>query len=424
MKRIILHLDMNSYFASVEQQANPFLRNKPIGVCAYISKNGCLIATSKEAKKFGVITGLRVREALKLCPNLILLENDPNKYRSVSERFFKLMAQYGEDLEIYSIDEGFLDLTGSLLINGQISAESYKKAANIALEIQARIKNEIGDWLSCSVGISYTKFLAKFASDTALKGFTHIINDEASLNSAYKGRLVEEAWGIGPALSKALNKLGIKTILELKSYSPFKLLTHFGKSGYFLWARINGLELDDLVCGKRGYAVKSIGHSYCLTKPTKDKRYLEEVFSKLLFKIASHLRETKQVARGIRVFWSYSDFAEHGYNGKSAHFSRSNTMYKDIFLFNDLFTFVHGIIQKEALNGYVLMIGVSVFNLLPYSMQATIFNSCALARDSIKEDIIEKLNNRFGDLTIYPGILFSVKNSAPDRIGFRKSIRI
>jgi DNA polymerase-4 len=152
---------MNSYFASCEQQANPFLRGKPVGVCSYLSKNGCIIASSMEAKKFGVKTGCRVLDAKILCPEIVLLENEPAKYRSITEKIFPILSEYTDTLEPYSIDEAFLDLTGWVAD----LAEAKKKGE----EIQRRIKKEVGEWLKSSVGISHTRWLAKFASDIADK---------------------------------------------------------------------------------------------------------------------------------------------------------------------------------------------------------------------------------------------------------------
>ena len=110
--KIILHIDMNSYFASVEQQANPFLRGRSVGVCSYLSERGCIIASSVEAKAKGIKTGCRVFEARQLDPEVILLENEPAKYRSTTEKIFKTLRSYTDKVEPYSIDEAFMDLTG------------------------------------------------------------------------------------------------------------------------------------------------------------------------------------------------------------------------------------------------------------------------------------------------------------------------
>jgi len=228
-----MHLDMNSYFASVEQQANPFLRGRPVGVCAYLSPGGCIIASSVEAKAKGVKTGFRVRDAKQLCPEIFLIENEPAKYRTVTENIFKILAEYTDTLEPYSIDEAFLDLTGwaeerivrikhpeiwksqkletgiqerevqkpilePFVINEpaahswiphQVRDDNNNEARSgeeddfywakvIASIIRERIKREVGEWMHCSIGISYTKFLAKFASDIAPKKGILVIRNQ------------------------------------------------------------------------------------------------------------------------------------------------------------------------------------------------------------------------------------------------------
>src|SRR3989344_7789183 len=144
MDKIILHIDMNSYFASVEQQANPFFRGKPLAVCAYLSPKGCILASSMEAKKLGIKTGMRVYDAQKIYPNLIVLENEPAKYRSVTEKIFRILSEYTDRMEPYSIDEAFLDLTNSSSLSplrergggeGKINNNEFQPAHAIAMEI-------------------------------------------------------------------------------------------------------------------------------------------------------------------------------------------------------------------------------------------------------------------------------------------------
>jgi len=229
---------MDSYFASVEQQANPFFRHRPVGVCAYLHQNGCIIASSIEAKKIGIKTGCRVFAAKKIDPNIILVENDPNKYRSVTKRIFQILTEYSLDFEPYSIDEGFLDLTGW--------AADFNQAQQIAVKIRSRIKAEIGSWLRCSIGLSFTKFLAKFASDTAEPDELIIIQNKFQADQLFKKSLLTDLWGINFRLEKRLNGLGIKTISDLQTCSPEKLLLFLGRPGYFLWAKVNGLATESL----------------------------------------------------------------------------------------------------------------------------------------------------------------------------------
>ena len=152
-----MHIDLNSCFATIEQQANPLLRSKPIAVCAYTTPMGCILAPSVEAKRFGVRTGMRVKDGKTLCPGLIILPSDPWKYRNVHLKLRKLISEYTADFVPKSIDEFVLDLDGylSLLANSM----QY-----VAREIKARIKKEIGEWLTVSTGIAPNLFLAKLAS--------------------------------------------------------------------------------------------------------------------------------------------------------------------------------------------------------------------------------------------------------------------
>ena len=152
----VMHIDLNSCFATVEQQANPHLRGKPIAVAAYDSPSGCIIAPSVEAKLLGIKVGMRVKDGRLLCPNLIIHEPDPWKYRNVHLALKKIISNYTNNFYPKSIDEFVLDLEGYPAFSLGMT--------NIAKEIKRRIKKEVGEWLTVSVGISTNRFLAKTAS--------------------------------------------------------------------------------------------------------------------------------------------------------------------------------------------------------------------------------------------------------------------
>src|SRR3989338_9170906 len=296
MPRIILHLDMNSYFASVEQQANSFLRGRPVGVCAYLSRHGCIIASSKEAKAVGIKTGCRVAEALNLCPKAVLLQNDPPKYRSLTKRIFKILAEYTENLEPYSIDEAFLDLTNIPIALRRGNSEpglkivrDLKDAYQIGQEINQRIKNEIGEWLTSSIGVAETKFWAKLLSDTGPKDGVSYIEPVQYKHYLESIRLTD-IWGINYRLEKRFNRQGIYTPLDLVNSSGSKIIQHFGKYGYFLWLNLQGINVGPIK-KEEDLAPKSIGHSYVLPNKTKDKDYLVGILMKLCEKTGRRLRE-------------------------------------------------------------------------------------------------------------------------------------
>jgi len=149
----ILHIDLNSCFATIEQQANPHLRGKPIVVAAYTTPSGCIVAPSIEAKRYGVKVGMKVKEGRLLCPDLIVMEPDPAKYRNVHLAFRKILSDYTNDFNPKSIDEFVLNLGGYPALN--------KGMHSVAREIKQRIKKEIGEWLTVSVGIAPNRFFGK-----------------------------------------------------------------------------------------------------------------------------------------------------------------------------------------------------------------------------------------------------------------------
>jgi len=400
--KIILHIDMNSYFASVEQQANPFLRGKPVGVCAYLSSGGCIIASSKEAKAKDIKTGCTVREALKLDPKVELVENEPAKYRSTTEKIFKILSDYTNTLEPYSIDEAFLDLTGWV--------KNFTEAKKVGEKINARIKAEVGEWLGSSVGISWTKFLAKFASDIGPKGGILLI-ERNNLDSLLDGRALQDAWGINTAMEQCLNFLGISNLLELKHYDKDKIGRVLGRYGYYLWANVNGLEIAQVSRGTP--APKSVGHSYCLAKKTTDKKYLSAVLYKLCEKTGRRLRNLEREAQQINLYFAYS---------------RGGGIYKGFKTADKMFTteeiagYALNFLEKQNLIMPLSMLAVSVGRLTTISSQMSLFCDNLSKKDLSRA--LDKLNDKYGEYTVIAGAMFGTDNLARDRIGFRKTGKI
>jgi len=402
MQKIIMHLDMNSYFASVEQQANPLLRGRPVGVCAYLSPRGCIIACSIEAKTRGVHTGMRVNEAKILCPDIVLLQNDPEKYRYVSSQVFAILGEYGFKLEIYSIDEAFIDLTGLV--------KDFDIASELAKKIKKRIKLEVGEWLKCSVGLASTRWLAKFASkEQKPDGLTVIKLKDLDEILAY--RPLQHAWGIAIALENRLKLLGINNLFDLKHSQPQKLRQALGIQGYYLWAAVNGIEVGGLQ-SHGSHKSKSIGHSYCIPKQTTELNYLRSIMLKLCVKTGSRLRRQKLQAGGIMVGFNFV-------NGGGIW--RSWKLPKPIFDSIDIFNTAKKILTTEMVTKKIRLLAISVSRLSPVSRQLSFFEDEVKKRQLV--EALDEINNKFGEHTIIPGLLLPLKNQALDRIGFRKSVR-
>lgn len=400
MQKIILHFDMNSYFASVEQQANPFLRGKPVGVVSTMSQRGCIIASSIEAKKYGIKTGCRVNEALQIYPDVKLIEVDPPKYRSTTKAIFDICAEYTEDIEAYSIDEAFLNLTGT--------ATSYEDARRIGRELQRRIKEEVGEWLRCSIGIAWTRWLAKFAGDTAPKGEIVVLTKDTLLQYL-TGRDLEDAWGIAGATAQSLNRLGINTLDQLARFPIQNLMSSLKSRGYYLWANVNGVELGGLEVKR---PPKTIGHSHVLRYRSSDTRLHQAVLMRLAERAGRRLRKKQLEARGIYYYVQF----DH-----RPSFGESNRLHFPIQSTKQLYRFVWGKLAPYVNKNIPAMFALGLFRLRPHVNQLSLFNYKKIS--PMLSTAIDEINNRYGEETIVQGTLLKLgKMHAPDRIGFRKTM--
>jgi len=443
-----MHLDMNSYFASVEQQANPFLRGRPIGVCAYLGENGCIIASSIEAKQRGVKTGMRVREARQKCPEIICIENDPLKYRSTTRKIFSILADYTDHVEPYSIDECFLKFpndchSGEAMPRPESdrildSPHRLARMTKVAQETKQRIKTDVGTWLKCSVGIAPTRWLAKFGSDFQKPDGLTIVTME-QLGTMYEKVKLTDAWGIGSRIEDRLNRLGIWTLNDLRTYPVTNLMEVMGVQGYYLWANVNGIEISlSPYLLTSSPPAKSIGHSYCLPKKTTDTKYLFCVLMKLCEKTGRRLREDGRVAWSISCAWG---FAQGG--GDSAHRKAPQPLWSTESIFataqelfcsrrhsefisesHDQTTNILNQVQDDGMESPISFLAVSVADLRPHSDQLSFWDTPKSSSQQRIVKAMDTINNVYGEYTIMRGRLFGMDDYAHDRIGFRKTVEV
>jgi len=228
----MMHIDLNSCFATIEQQANVNLRGKPIAVAAYNSPKGCIVAPSIEAKQYGVKVGMRVMDGKSLCPNLQVLEPDPWKYRNVHLQLRKLFEKYTNDVVPKSIDEFVLNLEGY---------PAYKRGmVTVGQEMKSRIKAEIGDWLTVNVGIAPNRFLAKTAAGLHKPDGLDEINIY-NFEDTYKHLELEDLCGISRNNAVRLNRVGIFTVEEMYKAELWQLKSAFESiNGYYWYVRLRG----------------------------------------------------------------------------------------------------------------------------------------------------------------------------------------
>ena len=382
--RTILHIDFNSYFATVEQQANPRLRGKPVGVTGGDRMTRTVIgAASVEAKKYGVKTGMAIWQAKQLCPTLILVPGDSDKYLETTKRFLNILKNYGPNLEVFSIDEVFLELL-----------HRDDKVIEIAQEIKARIKTEIGEWMKCSIGISYNKLMAKLASSLQKPDGLVIIPDQTEAIKILDQVELDKVCGIGPRIKKRLFNMGITGFANLRKASKESLKASFKSYGLVLYKMSRGLDDNPIVPFFEKVEVKSIGHRHTIDHDTNDPVEIKQILLKLTELIARRLRSKKLVGKTISCWLRSHDFSGAGMQTTIPYTSDGLEIFRAAWK-----------IFWEIWNGEkIRMIGASISNLKPENPK-----NLSLLEETNKQEImlkvIDKINDKFGEFTLQRGIL-------------------
>lgn len=388
MKKIILHIDFNSYFATVEQQANPRLRGKPIGVTGGDREKRTVIgAASVEAKKFGVKTGMPIWEALKLCPHLILVPGDSDKYLETTKRFLTIIKDYSPNVEIFSIDEVFMELT--------LDIDAFK----VAFEIKSRIKEEIGEYITCSIGISYNKLLAKLAGSLQKPdGLVSIPNQSEAIKILDQIEL-DEVCGIGRRIKKRLNNMGIFNFPQLRKIPLEMLLASFKSYGQVLYNMCYGIDHSLITPFFQKEEVKSVGHRHTIDHDTNDLVEIKQILLKLTELVARRLRSKNLVGRTIHCWIRNSDFSAQGMQATISYTCDG------LDIFHASWKIFHQVWQKNKIR----MIGVSISNLKPINPQNLSLLPEASRRETMLQ-AIDKINNKYGEFMLQRGILLGSDN--------------
>lgn len=391
----LMHLDLNSCFATIEQQANPRLRGKPIAVAAYTGPSGCIIAPSVEAKKLGIKVGFRVRDGKMIYPDLIILPPDPNKYRNIHIKLRTILETYTGNIAPKSIDEFILDLNNSPALK--------KGILEVASEIKQRIKREIGEALTVSVGIGPNRFLAKTAAGLHKPDGLDVI-DKNNYLKIYQNLDLMDLCGIKTRNAVRLNNMGIFNVLDFYDSPVWKLKAAFESiNGFYWYLRLHGWEIDDMPT-KRG----SYGNSFALPKPLVSPEELASILQKLVEKMGHRMRKAGYKARGVHLSIVYRDF-DYWHQGVS---------FPD-FLFDskDIYKIIFKLLLKCPYRKPVRQLAVSVFNL-----QKNIYTQMSLLEDlTLKENLVaavDNINERWGDFIITPAAMLGTRELVPDRIAF------
>ncbi len=249
--RVILHVDLNNFYASVEMKLNPDLKGKFVGVCGSIeNRHGIILAKSENAKKMGVKTGMVIRDAIKLCPNLVLVEAKHDKYIAYSKLVRDIYRNYTDKIESFGIDECWLDVTHSVKMfgSGEVIAE----------EIRNRVKNEVG--LTVSIGVSFNKVFAKLGSDVKKPDAVTVISEENYKDIVWK-MPVQDLLFVGRSTKEKLNKINIISIGDLAMADSDFILKKFGKWGETLQKYALGKDDSEVLLDEESSDIKSVGNS-------------------------------------------------------------------------------------------------------------------------------------------------------------------
>ncbi|MFH0943528.1 MAG: DNA polymerase IV [Candidatus Beckwithbacteria bacterium] len=394
----ILHVDLNSFFASVEQQVNPALRGKPVGIIKDFGRS-CVIAASNEAKKFGVKTGMSLSQVKTLCPRIILLPADFPKYADVTHRFIKLCSHYTDTLEVFSLDEVFLDVTQTAYLFGG--------SLLLAYDLQARLKQEIGDWLGCSIGIAHNKFLAKLASGMAPKQSVYVVTPENQSQLLAKAPFTEVC-GIGFRLSARLKTIGITSLAQILTTPESILQAEFGPFWTSQLTRLaRGEDDSSLTTPDQLADAKSVSRTHTLFSDTKDKNLIKSLIRNLVEEACFKLRSMGLVGRQFGLMVRGDQKAQSDYLTRKTFTASGRRVFKELYTIYNNWHWPHS----------VRFVGVWISLLTRKNYLSLPLLPADQKQDRLLQ-AIDKINQTFGDYTIHPATLINQTLVRPEINGF------
>jgi DNA polymerase IV len=384
---------MDAFYAAVEQRDHPEYRGKPVivGSDPKEGKGRGIVATcSYEARKFGVHSALPISKAWRLCPQGIYVRPDMEKYDRVSRRVMGILLDFTDMREQVSIDEAFLDVTGSEKLFGS--------GAEIAGKIKRRIQDELQ--LTASVGVAANKFVAKVASD--LKKPDGLVIVESGHEKEFLAPLlISRLWGVGPKTEAYLKTLGLERIGQIASLRQNDLAARLGKSGSHLWQLAHGFD-DRPVLSEEG--CKSIGHEFTFEHDTGDLALVEATLLSLTEKVAQRLRAQGVQARTIAIKFREADFST---------FTRRMTLDTPADTAEKIFPIAKQLLKCIFREGVLVrLIGVSGSNLeaSESSQQMSLFNGAPRQKDRSLATALDDITHRFGNKAITRATLVPKKN--------------
>lgn len=381
---VIFHIDMNSFYASVEVACHPEWRGKPLAIAGKPEeRHGIVVTSSYEARKMGVRTTMTVQEARKKCPQLIIKHPDFALYSEMSSRLFRMLQTYTPLVEKASIDEGYMDVT-------RVMTRVFP--LKLAEELQRRILNEMG--LPCSIGIAPNKFLAKMASN---------MKKPMGLTILRKRDLAEKMWplpvgdmhGVGPRTKDHFLTMGIRTIGDLAQTDPRKIADKFGVNGRRLYLHARGIDhrpVDPAAWDR----YKSIGHSVTLPRDSRSIEEIRQTLDRLSEKLAAKIKKEHVAGYELTVMIRYSDWKT-----VTRHVTTAQPIYDQA----DIVRYAVDVFQSHWDGKAVRLLGITLASFKPLGDLTKQLDLFSYEKDAEKESLIsliQSVNERFGEGSLKP----------------------
>lgn len=395
---LIMHIDLNSCYAIIEQQANRLIRNKPVGVAAYTSPRGFILASSYEAKRLGIKI-MRINEARAICKDIVILEPDPEKYFDAHRRFRKILERYTNEVTPKSIDEFVIDFKGS---------ESLRKGRNlveVGLQIKRDIKKSLGEYVTVNIGIAPNRFLAKIAAGLNKPDGLDVILAQDIWN-LYGQLDLTDLPGINYRYQARLNLAQIFTPLDFLSAPMHKIKNEVFKSivGYYWYLRLRGYEVDAVK-----FKTKSFGNDFAMKEKTNDPEQISRLLMKLSEKTGRRLRKHDYQASGVFLGLAFENNSWWGKSRKSK---------APIYSTQDIYFNLMRLLRLADLQARVTHINIAAFGVTPATpFQLGLFDGTRLDAKSLAV-ASDKVNDRYGEFTLAPALMANMKQIIIKRVPF------
>jgi DNA polymerase-4 len=381
--RTIFHVDMDAFFVSVEELFDPSLKGKAVVVGGQRDERGVVSAASYEARKFGVHSAMPLRTAAKMCPHAIFVNGHPQRYRECSEKVHRVLGTFSPQVEMASIDEAYLDMTGTERLHGP-----PLKAAHT---LHVRMKADTG--LNCSVGIGTSRLIAKVSSAQAKpNGVLWIVpGEEAKFLAPID---VREIPGVGKVMEGHLHALGIKKVGDLARLEESELEDRFGKWGLALAGKARGEDAGGWFDTEVGADVgaKSISHEHTYNEDTADPNQLEATLMRLSEMVGRRLRESQFHARTVQLKLRYKDFTT---------LTRAHTLSSPTNLDTEIFEQIRELFRKNWKKGApVRLLGVQASSFTSQPGQINLLEGNRQQRWKDALAAADKLRDKFGESSV------------------------